>query len=195
MALSIYPGDRGGLSNKMKICVFLSATNSSEFYAAPVRDLAERITSGGHGVVWGGSDAGLMKILADATQDAGGSVTGVSIESLRWVLREKLNEHDEIVVTANLPERKALLLERSDVVIVMPGGTGTLDEFTDILELRRHGTHDKPIVVVDYGGFYEGLRLQLDRMQTEGFLDHPYSSIVEFVADPEAAMNLIEGLR
>ncbi|WP_052489378.1 TIGR00730 family Rossman fold protein [Streptomyces sp. 150FB] len=179
----------------MKICVFLSATNTEEFYAAPVRELARLIVEGGHSLVWGGSEAGLMKVLADTVQDAGGSLIGVSVESLRWILRDKLREGDEMNVTEDLAARKALLLERSDAFIIMPGGTGTLDEWTDVLELRRHRTHDKPIVVVNFDGFYDGLHLLLGRMERSGFLDHPSSTVVEFAPDPATAMGIVEAAR
>ncbi|HEY1621436.1 MAG TPA: TIGR00730 family Rossman fold protein [Streptosporangiaceae bacterium] len=176
----------------MRICVFLSATSTDERYAAPVRELAGLLASGGHDLVWGGSDAGLMKVLADAVQDAGGTLTGVSVESLRWVLREKLAANDEIVVTADLASRKAAMLARCDAVLVMPGGTGTLDELTDVMELKRHGVHRKPVVVVNVGGYYDGLAWQLRRMEEEGFLDLPADDVVRFAPDVRDAMAMIE---
>ncbi len=75
-----------------------------------------------------------------------------------------------MVITADLAERKATLLARSDALVVMAGGLGTLDEATDILELRKHGRHDKPVVLLNTAGFYDGLVIQLRRMEQDGFL-------------------------
>ncbi|MEU7756894.1 TIGR00730 family Rossman fold protein [Micromonospora sp. NPDC049101] len=176
----------------MRICVFLSATNTDESYASSVRELGNLISGHGHDLVWGGSEAGLMQILADAVQESGGRLIGVSVESLRWVLRQKLNEGDEVIVTADLAARKALLLERSDAVLVLPGGTGTLDEATDVIELKRHRVHDKPVVIINIGGFYDGLQQQLTRMEEDGFFDLPVAQLVRFAPDPATAMALIE---
>ena len=71
----------------------------------------------------------------------------------------------------DLAERKALLLARSDAVVAMAGGLGTLDEVTEILELKKHGLHDKPVVLLNTAGFYDGLMLQLRRMEEEGSLN------------------------
>jgi hypothetical protein len=90
-----------------------------------------------------------------------------------------------MVIAENLGERKALLLARSDAIVVMAGGLGTLDEATDILEQRKHGLHDKPVVLLNTAGFYDGLTLQLQRMEDEGFLPVPLADLV-FVTDDNA---------
>ncbi len=90
-----------------------------------------------------------------------------------------------MVFAEDLAERKALLLARSDAVVVMAGGLGTLDEATDILEQRKHGLHNKPVVLLNTAGFYSGLVLQLRRMEEEGFLPVPLDDLV-FVTDDGA---------
>jgi hypothetical protein len=95
------------------------------------------------------------------------------------------HDADEMVIAENLGERKALLLARSDAIVVMAGGLGTLDEATDILEQRKHGLHDKPVVLLNTAGFYDGLTLQLQRMEDEGFLPVPLADLV-FVTDDNA---------
>ena len=77
------------------------------------------------------------------------------------------------------------MLAKSDAVVVMAGGLGTLDEATDILEQKKHGLHDKPVVLLNTAGFYDGLTLQLRRMQEEGFLPVPLADLV-FVTDNNA---------
>lgn len=172
----------------MRICVFCSAAELSETYTAPAREFAELIGARGHTLVWGGSDVGLMKAMADGVRGAGGRLIGVSVEFLQHKVRY---EADEMIVTANLAERKALLLERADAVVVMVGGTGTLDEATEILELKKHGMHTKPVVLLNTAGYYDGLRHQLERMDADGFLPLPLADLVAFADNGQQALKLI----
>jgi uncharacterized protein (TIGR00730 family) len=176
----------------MNICVFLSAADLDERYTAPAREFAELLGKGGHTLVWGGSDVGLMKVVADGVRAGGGRLVGVSVEFLQGVARA---DADEMVVSNDLAARKAELLARSDAVVVLVGGTGTLDEATDVLELKKHRLHDKPVVVLNTGGFYDGLKQQFERMEEEGFLPLPLSELIYFAADPVAALAHLEGSR
>jgi hypothetical protein len=85
----------------------------------------------------------------------------------------------------DLAKRKARLLTVSDAIAVMPDGVGTLDEATEVLELRKHGLYDKPVVLLDTTGFYDGLILQLRRMDEQEFLPLPLAELV-FIADTAA---------
>ena len=166
----------------MNICVFLSAADLDERYTRPAREFAELIGKGGHTLVWGGSDTGLMKVVADRVRETGGRLVGISVGFLRaWARKDA----DEMVIAKDLAERKALMLARSDAIVVMAGGLGTLDEATEILELRKHGLHDKPVVLLNTAGFYDGLTLQLRRMEADGFLPVPLDELV-FLADDVA---------
>jgi uncharacterized protein (TIGR00730 family) len=166
----------------MNICVFLSGADLDERYTQPAREFAELIGKGGHTLVWGGSDTGLMKVVADGVRATGGRLVGISVEFLRvWARKDA----DEMVIAKNLAERKARLLAGADAVVVMAGGLGTLDEATEILELRKHGLHHKPVVLLNTAGFYDGLTLQLRRMEEEGFLPVSLAELV-FLADEGA---------
>ncbi|TBO54405.1 LOG family protein, partial [Streptomyces kasugaensis] len=99
---------------------------------------------------------------------------------------------DEMLVTKDLAERKAQLLARADAVVVMVGGTGTLDEATEILELRKHRMHAKPVVLLNTAGFYDGLQEQFQRMETEGFLPVPLKDLVFFAEDGVSALAYLE---
>lgn len=166
----------------MNLCVFLSVADLDERCTRPARELAELLGKGAHTLVWGGSDTGLMKVVADGVRQAGGRLVGVSVAFPReWAGRDA----DEMVFADDLAERKALLLARADAVVVRAGGPGTPDEVTEILELRKHGLHDKPVVLLNTAGFYQGLTLQLRRMEAEGFLPVPLSGLY-FVADEAA---------
>jgi uncharacterized protein (TIGR00730 family) len=172
-------------ASPLHVCVFCSASDLEAVYTDAARELAEALGGRGHTLVWGGSDVGLMKVVADGVQGAGGRVVGISVEFLQAKARA---EADEMVVTANLAERKALMLSRADAVVVMAGGTGTLDEATEILELKKHGLHTMPVVVLNTAGFYDGLKQQLVRMEAEGFLPVPLGNLVVFADDADDAL-------
>ncbi|GAA0581608.1 TIGR00730 family Rossman fold protein [Streptomyces crystallinus] len=173
----------------MNICVFLSAADLDDRYTRPAREFAELLGKGGHTLVWGGSDRGLMKVVADGVQEAGGRLVGVSVDFLAVSARQ---DADEMVFARDLAERKALLLEKADAVVIMVGGTGTLDEATEILELKKHGKHTKPVVLLNTAGFYDGLKEQFRRMDAEGFLPLPLTDLVFFAEDGVAALAYLE---
>ncbi|MEU1089663.1 TIGR00730 family Rossman fold protein [Streptomyces sp. NPDC005576] len=173
----------------MNICVFLSAADLDERYTRPAREFAELLGRGGHTLVWGGSESGLMKVVADGVQEAGGRLVGVSVDFMAHHARENA---DEMVFARDLAERKALLLEKADAVVIMVGGMGTLDEATEILELKKHGKHTKPVVLLNADGFYDGLRQQFLRMDEEGFLPMPLTDLVFFAEDGVGALAHLE---
>ncbi|MFB6892325.1 TIGR00730 family Rossman fold protein [Kitasatospora sp. NPDC056327] len=173
----------------MNITVFCSAYSLDERYTAPAAEFARLLGAGGHTLVWGGSHAGLMGLLADGVKAAGGRLVGISVELLRHKAYEGA---DELVTTADLAERKALLLSRADAVVVLVGGLGTLDEVTEVLELKKHGLHGKPVVVLDTEGFYAGLRLQLERMDAEGFLPRPLAELITFADTPAEVLERLK---
>ncbi|MER5951579.1 TIGR00730 family Rossman fold protein [Streptomyces sp. NPDC001904] len=175
----------------MNICVFLSAADLDDRYTGPAREFAELLGRGGHTLVWGGSESGLMKVVADAVHESGGGLVGVSVEFLAAKARA-VTAPDEMVVAADLAERKRLLMEKADAVVVMVGGTGTLDEATEILELKKHGKTDKPIVLLNSAGFYDGLKEQFRRMEDEGFLPIPLADLVFFAEEPVGALAYLE---
>ncbi|MEV7781395.1 TIGR00730 family Rossman fold protein [Kitasatospora sp. NPDC088351] len=165
----------------MNICVFCSAYSLDDRYTDPAAEFARLLGEGGHTLVWGGSHTGLMGLLADGVKAAGGRLVGVSVD----LLADKVYQGaDELVMTRDLAERKAQLLTRADAVVVLVGGLGTLDEVTEVLELKKHALHDKPVVVLDTEGFYAGLRTQLERMDAEGFLPRPLGDLIGFAGTP-----------
>ncbi len=173
----------------MNITVFCSAADLDDRYTAPAREFAELLGKGGHTMVWGGSESGLMKVMADGVQENGGRLVGVSVEFLAAKARRNA---DEMIVAKDLAERKAGLLARGDAVVVMVGGTGTLDEATEILELKKHGLHTKPVVLLNTAGFYDGLQQQFRRMEAEGFLPLPLAELVFFAKDGASALAYLE---
>lgn len=172
----------------MKICVFCSAQNIDEKYSKPALDAVEIFTQAGHDLVWGGSDTGLMKQVADTAQNNGAKIYGVSVEFLKHKARENA---DEMTIAADLPARKNLMLEKADAVLVLPGGLGTLDEIFEMLELKKHSIHEKPIVFLNTNGFYDGMYTQLKRMKNDGFIVRELDELVDFVNGPKEVISYL----
>lgn len=174
----------------MNICVFCSGNDLDEGYVRPARELAKLLGKAGHSLVWGGSDCGLMKVMADGVQESGGKIIGISTVYLKHLAHKTA---DEMIFTKDIAERKKLMLERAEAIVVLPGGLGTLDEITDALELKRHRALDCSIIILDTDNFYKGLKLQLQHMAERGFL--PGSSQVEewvvFADTPRGVLDLI----
>jgi uncharacterized protein (TIGR00730 family) len=173
----------------VNITVFCSANALDERYTKPAREFARLLGEHGHTLVWGGSNAGLMGVVADEVRAAGGRLVGISVG---FLAHRSYEGADELVTTRDLAERKAVLLARADAIVVLVGGLGTLDEVTEVVELKKHGLHIKPVVLLDTEGFYDGMRTQLERMEAEGFLPRPLEQLVRFANDGAEVLAYLE---
>lgn len=181
----------------MNICVFCSSNDLEEKYAKHTKEVAELLAQGGHTVFYGGSDSGQMKLLADVVQENNGKIVAVTIDRWKPFVRKSA---DEIIFAKTLGDRKALFVERADTVIMMAGGLGTLDEATEIMELRKQDKHEIVVIVLNTDGFYDGLKTQLQRMADEGFLQigeqkdaqaKSLDELVQFADTPQEVMQKI----
>ncbi|MCJ8156225.1 TIGR00730 family Rossman fold protein [Sphingomonas sp. LaA6.9] len=147
--------------------------------------LGRELADAGIGLVYGGGNVGLMGAVADAAIAAGGEVIGVIPEAL--VERELAHQGcTELHITANMHDRKALMAERADGFIALPGGIGTMEELFEVWTWGQLGYHPKPCALINVGGYYDPLIAFLDNMVVQGFLtqDHREMLIVaESVAD------------
>ncbi|MDR6405989.1 MULTISPECIES: TIGR00730 family Rossman fold protein [Chryseobacterium] len=120
-------------------------------------------------LVYGGSNTGLMKAVADGALNAGGKVTGV----LPHFLQSKEIAHKnltELILVETMHERKTKMNELCDGVIVLPGGYGTLEEFFEMITWAQLGLHKKPIGILNIDGFYDDLIKLVQTMVDKGFL-------------------------
>ena len=119
--------------------------------------------------VYGGSNTGLMKLLADSVLDSGGKVIAVTIKALK----DKEIFHPgltELYVLSNMHERKARMAELSDGFVALPGGIGTFEEFFEVYTWGKLGFHSKPCGLLNVNNYYAPLDALLDNAQREGFL-------------------------
>jgi uncharacterized protein (TIGR00730 family) len=174
-----------------RLCVYCgSAGGIDEIYRNAARELGERLAAARIEVVFGGGRVGLMGILADAALARGGRVIGVIPERLR--ARELAHQGiSELIVVSTMHERKRLMAERADAFAVLPGGIGTLDEMFEILTWRHLRLHDKPIFIVDVGGYWRPLRELFDHLVAQRFAVSLAPELLVFVAGVEALMTAL----
>ena len=153
------------------VCVYCgSRPGNDPVYAEAARATGQWIGEHGGQLVYGGGRNGLMGIVAEATQAAGGRVVGIIPKAL--VDLEQANTHcDELHVVDTMHERKALMAERSDVFIALPGGIGTFEELFEVWTWRQLGYHDKPIGILNVAGYYDALLVFLQESVRSGFLN------------------------
>ena len=125
-------------------------------------------THGGQ-LVYGGGRGGLMGVVAEATRLAGGRVVGVIPQAL--VDKELANRQcDELHIVQTMHERKAMMAERSDAFIALPGGIGTFEELFEVWTWRQLGYHGKPLGLLNVAGYYDGLLGFLRTSVASGFM-------------------------
>ena len=148
----------------MNITVYLgaSAGNDPAFLPA-VQELGNWIGANGHALVYGGSKSGLMGALADSVLDAGGHVTGV--EPSFFIEAEFQHDGiDDLIVTSDMAERKAKMIELGDAFIAFPGGTGTLEEISEIMSKVSLKQLAAPCILYNLNGYYDHLKALLAHM-------------------------------
>lgn len=158
-------------SNPAKhICVYSSSSDAvNPLFFKVAQDLGARIALKGYGLVYGGTDVGLMGALARAVHEHGGRVVGVIPD----VIKEKLKAPaylDELVVTPDLRARKAAMEQRADAFVGLPGGFGTLEELFEVITLKQLRVHNKPIALINAHGFYDGLVEFLEQLYRANFI-------------------------
>ena len=158
-----------------------SADGVNPIYRAAAEELGKALAARNIGLIYGGAKVGLMRFVADAALAAGGHVVGVIPEVLvdLEVAHQGLTE---LHVTSTMHTRKALMGERSDAFIVLPGGYGTFEELFEVLAWQTLKLHDKAIILLNTSGFYDGLLVFLDHCLAEGMISEKKREIL-LVAD------------
>ena len=173
------------------IAVFCASANGSDpAYRAAAAELGRALAARNIGLVYGGSNVGLMREVAEAALAEGGRVIGV----IPTVLVDLEVAHDgltELHVTDTMHTRKALIGERSDAYIALPGGFGTFEEMFEALAWQTLKLHAKPIVLLNTNGFYDRLLAFLDHCVEEGMLKPKNREIILVARTVDEALRLL----
>jgi uncharacterized protein (TIGR00730 family) len=167
-----------------------SSTEIAPAYFRAGADLGTAIARNGWTLVYGGNRIGLMAAVADAARAAGGKVVGITPQLM---LDHGIGDDlcDELVVTSGMRERKALLEQRGDAFVALPGGLGTFEELFEVLVARLLGYHDKPIVLLNVAGYYDRLIAAVEHGIGEGFIKPKSRRAWHVAADVEGAVNYL----
>ena len=175
----------------MNITVYLGANPGNDpALKRAVRALGTWIGESGHALVYGGSKSGLMGELAESVLQAGGEVTGV--EPRFFVDAGFVYEAiTRLIVTRDMSERKAKMIELGDAFIAFPGGTGTLEEIAEVMSKVSLGHLDAPCILYNLNGYYDGLRALLDHMIEMGLSSPEKQRGIAFADDLTAIKKLL----
>lgn len=160
-------------------------------YVAGAQALAREIARRGIRLIYGGTDKGLMGVMADTVLAEGGEVVGIITRLLFDLghLHQGLTAHE---VTADMRSRKARMSESADAFIALPGGLGTFEELFEAATLTQLGEHRKGVACLDISDFFKPVRSLLDHAVQEGFMKAEHSRMLMIDKDPAALIDALE---
>lgn len=175
----------------MNITVYLGANEGNDLtLKKAVSELGSWIGESGNRLVYGGSKSGLMGILAKSVLSAGGEVIGV--EPVFFVDRDLQYEKlTQLIVTQDMSERKTKMAELGDAFIALPGGTGTLEEISEIMSKVSLNHLDAPCIIFNHNGYYNGLKQLLDKMIEQGLSTKERQSKIHFAESVDDIISLL----
>ena len=174
-----------------RVCVYCASSTEAhpEHYEA-TRALGRLLAEAGITIVYGGGSVGSMGALADAALAAGGRLVGILpkfMNDLEWGHKSLT----ELRLVDDMHHRKRMMIEESDAIVALPGGSGTFEELLEAITWKRLGLVVSPIVIVNVRGFYDPLRDLLDGAIREKFMDERHRQMWTFVDSPEDVLGAI----
>ena len=185
------------MTNKCKnICVFASSSNNLDsIYYEHARELGILIAKEGYDIVYGGSRLGLMYACAGAVKEFGGKIYGIMPERLANMGCANPEDCKEFILTPGMRERKAKLDEKSDAIIALAGGFGTLEELSEIVVQKQLGYNNKPIVILNTNGFYNKLLDFFETIVVEHFANEDSRKLYYVANTPQKAIDYIKNYK
>ena len=180
------------MSRSLSLCVYCgSRPGADPAFAQAAQALGTAVARRGWQLVYGGGRAGLMGIVADAALAAGGRVVGVIPRSL---MGRELGHPGltELHVVESMHQRKQLMAERSDAFAALPGGIGTFEEMFEAWTWRQLGIHDKPVGLLNVGGYYDALLAFLAQAVEQGFIPARQHALLQVAASPAPLLDTLE---
>ena len=179
----------------MNITVYLGASSGNDpTLETSVRALGRLIGKSGNALVYGGSKSGLMGALAESVLRAGGEVTGVEPQFF-IDMEYQYDAITELIVTKDMTERKTKMIELGDVFIAFPGGTGTLEEISEVMSKVSLKHLDAPCILYNLNGYYDSLKALLSHMTEMGLSSPERQEGIYFAKDLSEIRKIIENQR
>lgn len=167
-----------------------SSNNMDAIYYEEAARLGKWLASNGKTLVYGGANCGLMEAAAKAVDDNGGQVIGVVPQIL--FDRNRVSSHIHVTIPcADLNDRKQMLIEKSDVIVVMPGSVGTLDEVFTVMAANTIGIHSKRLVFWNINGFWNELFILFEGLKEKGVVNKPMEELFSIADSFEELIKLL----
>lgn len=178
----------------MKICVYGAASSLiDKVYVETGEELGRKMVERGHSLVFGGGRNGMMGAVARGVAEKKGEIIGISPKFFEENNAEiSFLDCTNFIYTDTMRERKQLLAEKADAIIVSPGGIGTFDEFFEILTLKQLGRHNKAIVVFNINGYYDSLLKMMEYSIKEQFITADCVELYKVTNTIEETLEYIE---
>jgi len=174
------------------ICVYCSASNAvDKIYFDDAVEIGRLVGVNKFNLVYGASNFGLMGAVAQSAKKAGAKVTGIIPEKIYEFVNRDGGCCDNLVITKDVRERKTILDEKSDAIIVLAGGFGTLDEISEMIDLKSLGYHTKPIVFLNTNRYYDKLFEFFKHIAQEKFAREETLKMFYLAQTPQEAFEYI----
>ncbi|KAI9597646.1 hypothetical protein BDF19DRAFT_434037 [Syncephalis fuscata] len=165
------------MSLPSSICVFCGSSDGAKpEYLKAAEALGSVFLKNNITLVYGGGNMGLMGCLARTVHNGGGKVISVIPKALDEVTK---TNYGTVHITADMHQRKAIMNKLADAFITLPGGFGTFEELLEMTTWSQLTIHNKPIIVLDIGNFYEHLFQFFDHVSQEGFITKSNRQIIK----------------
>ncbi|MCK9926031.1 TIGR00730 family Rossman fold protein [Frankia sp. Mgl5] len=176
----------------MNVCVYCSSSDHIDpAFVLLAAEVGTELARRGHVLVSGGGSVSCMGALARAARAGGAHTVGVIPEAL-LAMEVGDTDSDELIVTATMRERKAIMDDRADGFLTLPGGLGTLEELLEIWVAAVLGLHAKPVVILDHDGVYAHLRMLVEDLVGRGFVRPPARDILIWATSVPEAFDILE---
>lgn len=179
------------MNSRPKVCVYCSANEAIDpRYFDLAAEVGTAIAARGWGLVSGGGSVSMMGAVARAVREGGGYTVGVIPQKL---IEMEVADHDadELIVTTDMRQRKAIMDDRADAFLALPGGIGTLEELMEVWTARHLRMHAKPVVALDPWDDYSHLRAQIGHWRASGFLHEHGEAQLQWATTVDTALDLI----
>ncbi len=176
----------------MNITVYLGSFSGNDTsFSNSVKELGTWIGKNNNTLVYGGSKNGLMGDIAESVLNAGGKAIGVEPQ---FFIDEGFLYDDltELIVTNDMSERKAIMIEKGDAFIAFPGGTGTLEEISEVMSKVSLKHIDAPCILYNLNGYYNGLKELLNHMIEMGLSSKERQKGIYFAENLEEIKNILK---
>ena len=175
-----------------KVTIYCASSDKiAPVYFEGAREIADILVQNKIAILFGGGAKGLMGQLADTASEKGGKIIGIMPSFMKEVEWQH-NGLSELILVNDMHERKKRLLEDTDAVIALPGGSGTLEELLEAITLKKLGVFTKPIIIFNQNNFFKPLIEMFEKCITENFMRAKHREIWSVISQPGELMDSIK---